>query len=101
MACVTLDDFRHHLGGLPEIDLEPEAAALQRILDGAQGLIEVELGHSIAERYEDTPPPALALAVLQLAAHWYANRAAAGEVMLQTAPFACRAILDGYRDRSF
>jgi hypothetical protein len=99
---VTLDDFRHHLGGLPEIaEDSAEEAALLRLLEAAQGLVEAELGYAIAERYEDAAPPALAVAVLQLAAHWYAVRPAATELTLATVPFACRTILDAFRDRSF
>lgn len=102
MAIVTLEDLRLHLGGLPEIAEDtPEETALLRLLDAAQGLAESELGFSIEERYEGTVPPALAVAVLQLAAYWFATRAAAGEITIATAPFATRAILDAYRDRSF
>lgn len=102
MAIVTLADLRHHLGGLPEIEAgSAEETALLRILEAAQGLVEAELGYAIAERYEDAAPPALAVAVLQLSAFWYATRAAVTDQTLATAPFACRTILDAYRDRSF
>lgn len=99
---VTLDDLRSHLS-LTDGVAEEDAGILSLYLTGAEGLVEASLGYSIHERWPDTAdiPPALQVAVLQLAALWYEHREAASPRTLTSAPFSVRCVVDAYRDRSF
>ncbi|MFO1104596.1 MAG: head-tail connector protein [Amaricoccus sp.] len=100
MAIVTIQQIRDHLGLSDGVATEDDAL-LGLFLDGAQGLVEAELGYAIAARYPSSVPAALSVAVLQIAATWFANRESAVPETLQDVPFAARAILCAYRDRSF
>lgn len=69
-----IDDLKQHLN----IDHDFDTQELTLLLEGAQDHIESLLGFKIEDRFGGTgqkPVPfALAVAVCQLAAHWYQNR---------------------------
>jgi len=68
----TLDALKEHV----YVDFDDEE--LKRLLSGAQDHIERLLGFEIEKRFDASKgekiPPALIMAVCQLAAHWYEHR---------------------------
>lgn len=103
MAIATVDQIRAQLNLGPDTGAE-DAALLAGKLAAAQSLIERHLGFKIEERFggedQDPVPPDLAEAVLQLVAHWYENREAAGDG-LREIPFGVSDIIAAHRDWSF
>lgn len=93
---VTLEQAKAQLG----ITLDDDDEMITAKIAAAEAYLESQLGFSIAERYPEEPPAPLAEAVIQLVAHWFENREAAGDSMRQI-PFGFAEIIDSYRDWSF
>jgi uncharacterized phage protein (predicted DNA packaging) len=93
---VTLDQVKEQAG----VTLNEDDDLLTAKIAAAEGYLESALGYSIAERYTAAPPAPLVEAALQLVAHWYENREAAGE-SLKPIPFSVTETIQAYRDWSF
>lgn len=107
MAFGTLAELREHLSLTPDIG-DADDALLERLLAAARNLVERQLGFKVeaavtdgAAGFEEGVPPALVEAVLQLAAHWYEAREAAGEVALHEIPFGVAEIVTEFRRWTF
>lgn len=106
MAIVTLAELKEHLAFTVDLGTLDDAL-LGRLLAAAENHIDRMLGFKMeaaaddeAEGFEDGVPPALRLAITQLATHWYENREAAGAVAKEM-PFGVTEIVDSYREWTF
>jgi len=98
-----ISTLKEHL----HVDFDDDDAEITRLLDGAQDHIEGLLGYRIEERFpndkpENKVPPALIVAVCQLAAYWYEHRevAVTGTISTQM-PMMVNDIIREYRDWSW
>ena len=105
MGIATIDQLAQQLSLTGEMALT-DHALLSQNLDGAQNHIERLLGFKIEVMFggedQEPVPPALALAVLQLAAWWYEQREAAltGGAAAEV-PFGVAQIVNEYREFTF
>lgn len=105
MPIATLAQLKAQLNFTDDIG-EADDALLNAKIEAAQNHIERLLGFRIAERFggedQEPVPPALAEAVLQLAAWWYEQREAVnvGNIVNQV-PFNVTEIVSEYREWSF
>ena len=103
MAIVTFLQLGDQLNFTPDVGLEDQPLMVAKI-EAAQAHIERLLGYQIEARFGGTGqppiPPDLCEAVLQLAAHWYEVREAAGDG-LKEIPYGVSEIVMGRKDWSF
>lgn len=103
MAIVELADVKDHLAFTDDIG-SVDDGLLSRKIDAAQNHVERLLGYAIEDTFggegQDPVPPALEEAVLQLVAHWYEHREAAGDA-LRELPFGFAEIVQAYRGYTF
>lgn len=99
MAIVIYQQLADQVG-LTDDAPDEDKAALQQKGDAAQNHIERLLGYRIEEQFPDEVPPALAEAVLQLAAWWFENREAVSDSDRRL-PFGVDEIVNEYRDFTF
>ena len=99
MAIVTYEQLAAQVG-LTDDAPDEDKTALQQKGDAAQNHIERLLGFRIAEEFPEATPPALAEAVLQLAAWWFENREAVSDSD-RLLPFGVAEIVNEYRSWTF
>ncbi|KEP68527.1 DNA-packaging protein [Thioclava dalianensis] len=99
MSIVTLDDLKAQLSFTDDMG-ELDDTLLAGKIDAAQDHIERLLGFKIEDEFGVDGTPSLKEAVLQLAAHWYENREAAGDG-LREIPFGVDEIVREYRGFTF
>lgn len=100
---VTLAELKEHLSFTDDLG-EADDALLERLIAAAENHVERMLGFRIEATFggedQDPVPPALQLAVTQLATHWYEQREAAGDP-LREIPFGVTEIVSGFREWTF
>ena len=99
MAIVTVSQLKAQLNFTADLGSADDALLTAKI-DAAQAHIERMLGYTLADIGPDAAPADLREAVLQLAAHWYEAREAAGEAPREI-PFGVSDIVMGRKDWSF
>ena len=99
MAIVTVDQLKAQLNFTADIGSADDALLTAKI-DAAQAHIERMLGYTLHATGPGAAPADLREAVLQLAAHWYEAREAAGDG-LKEVPFGVRDIVMGRKCWSF
>lgn len=101
MEAVTVDELRDHLS-FTEDNGFIDDAQLALKLNAAQAHVENIIGYRIADVFPDGGcPPALKIAILQLAAWWFEQRETASENSTSEVPFGVSDILREYREYTF
>lgn len=104
MAIATIFELKDQLSFTYDFGAEDDAL-LTRLLAAAEDHVERLLGFKVEDSYggtgQDPVPPSLSQAVLMLAAFWYENREAGGEVTIKEMPYAVREIVLEYREFTF
>ncbi len=92
--------FTADLGDVDDVLL---VRKLEAAVDHINGLLGWKMETRIGTGAGQYPvlPPALAEAVLQLAAHWYAVRETASETQLREIPFGVAELVRDYREWTF
>lgn len=96
---VTVDQLKAQLNFTADIG-SADDALLEAKIEAAQAHIERMLGYALFNSGPGAAPADLKEAVLQLAAHWYEAREAAGDG-LREIPFGVREIVMARKDWSF